>query len=175
MDSPHKGTVMREVFPCHGIIIWKRIHAAVSPKKFQTYIAGLVQDCSNSIANALELLQSCTKPSICVGNYTWAKGSSFKLKGIAWRRWTGCDRSVQTDSTKSNHKVQVICILVCPSKKHQWHILYSIKLVTFTSIFLRFALTCFWNRAVKQCSYKSNLWKSQNVDDFSSEEVSILF
>ena len=25
---------------------------------------GLVQDCSNSIANALELLQSCTKPTI---------------------------------------------------------------------------------------------------------------
>ena len=28
------------------------------------YIDGLVQDCSNSIANALELLQSCTNPSI---------------------------------------------------------------------------------------------------------------
>ena len=28
------------------------------------YIAGLVQDCSNSIANTLELLQSCTEPSI---------------------------------------------------------------------------------------------------------------
>ena len=28
------------------------------------YIDGLVQDCSNSIANALELLQSGTKPSI---------------------------------------------------------------------------------------------------------------
>ena len=27
-------------------------------------INGLVQDCSNSTANALELLQSCTKPSI---------------------------------------------------------------------------------------------------------------
>ena len=27
-------------------------------------IDGLEQDCSNSIANALELLQSCTKPSI---------------------------------------------------------------------------------------------------------------
>ena len=26
-------------------------------------IDDLVQDCSNSIANALELLQSCTKPS----------------------------------------------------------------------------------------------------------------
>ena len=29
----------------------------------QHYIDGLAQDCSNSIANALELLQSCTKPS----------------------------------------------------------------------------------------------------------------
>ena len=28
------------------------------------HIDGLVQDCSNSIADALELLQSCTKPSI---------------------------------------------------------------------------------------------------------------
>ena len=28
------------------------------------YIDGLVQDYSNSIANALELLQSCTKPSV---------------------------------------------------------------------------------------------------------------
>ena len=29
------------------------------------YIDGLVQDCSNSIASAMELLQSYTKPSIC--------------------------------------------------------------------------------------------------------------
>ena len=28
---------------------------------FHKYIDGLVQDCSNSIANTLELLQSCTK------------------------------------------------------------------------------------------------------------------
>ena len=28
------------------------------------HIDGLVQDCSNSIANALDLLQSCTKPLI---------------------------------------------------------------------------------------------------------------
>ena len=44
---------------------WITIH---SPKVFienqSTYhIDGLVQDCSNSIAYALELLQSCTKPS----------------------------------------------------------------------------------------------------------------
>ena len=30
------------------------------------HIDGLLQDCSNSIANALELLQSCTNPSICI-------------------------------------------------------------------------------------------------------------
>ena len=32
--------------------------------RIQSYINGLVQDCSNSIAKALELLQSCTKQSI---------------------------------------------------------------------------------------------------------------
>ena len=31
---------------------------------YRNYIDGLVQDCINSIANALELLQSCTKPTI---------------------------------------------------------------------------------------------------------------
>ena len=30
----------------------------------QWYINGLVQDCNNTIAKALELLQSCSKPSI---------------------------------------------------------------------------------------------------------------
>ena len=30
------------------------------------YFHGLLQDCSNSVANALELLQSCTEPSIKV-------------------------------------------------------------------------------------------------------------
>ena len=32
------------------------------------YLDGLVQDRSNSIANAMELLQSCTKPSICTND-----------------------------------------------------------------------------------------------------------
>ena len=32
------------------------------------YIDGLVQDCSKSSAYALELLQSCTKPSICMSS-----------------------------------------------------------------------------------------------------------
>ena len=42
-----------------------------SPGKI--YINGLVQDCSNSSANALELLQSCAKPSICSFCYLMKK------------------------------------------------------------------------------------------------------
>ena len=38
----------------------------ISVKFWQDSIDGLVQDCSNSIANALELLQSCAKPSYTV-------------------------------------------------------------------------------------------------------------
>ena len=34
-------------------------------------IDGLLQDFSNSIANILELLQSCTKPSICQFHFIW--------------------------------------------------------------------------------------------------------
>ena len=36
--------------------------------QYTWYIDGSVQDCSNSVANALELLQSCAKPSICRGH-----------------------------------------------------------------------------------------------------------
>ena len=32
----------------------------------QVYIDGLAQDCSNSIALTMELLQSCAKPAICL-------------------------------------------------------------------------------------------------------------
>ena len=40
----------------HGLVI--KCHR-------KQYIDGLVQDCSNSIANAMESPQSCTKPSTC--------------------------------------------------------------------------------------------------------------
>ena len=43
-----------EQFPSHLLKSLHLIH----------YIDGLAQNCSNSIANALELLQSCAKPSI---------------------------------------------------------------------------------------------------------------
>ena len=48
----------------------------------QPYINGLVQDCSNSIANALELLQSCTKPSIC-----WLACTAITMPADALATW----------------------------------------------------------------------------------------
>ena len=44
-----------------------QLHLESDPSKEQAHIDGLVQDCSNSSASAMELLQSCTEPSIyCV-------------------------------------------------------------------------------------------------------------
>ena len=37
------------------------------------HIHGLAQDCSFSIANAPEILQSCTKPSVCLCTCVWIK------------------------------------------------------------------------------------------------------
>ena len=44
----------------------------------QKYIDGLVQDCNNSMGNALKLLQFCTKPS------TWWQGVSEWLSLTAF-------------------------------------------------------------------------------------------
>ena len=42
------------------------VEVANSPGEFNHYSDVFVQDCSNSISNALELLQSCTKLSFCL-------------------------------------------------------------------------------------------------------------
>ena len=47
-------------------------------------IDGLVQDCSNSIALAMELLQSCTKPSIYVWLIVWHVGRNESLSYSIW-------------------------------------------------------------------------------------------
>ena len=69
--SPRKGSVMRTGFAYRDIIIfirlfWKQWHARRWWNNFLDDVNGLVQDCSISIANVLEILQSCTEPSICV-------------------------------------------------------------------------------------------------------------
>ena len=45
--------------------------------KLENYIDGLAQDCSNSSALAMQLLQSCPKPSIC-GKSNWITVTSHK-------------------------------------------------------------------------------------------------
>ena len=52
------------------------------------YIDGLVQDCSISIANALEILQSCIKPSILSLCYFWTVNSLWPNDAI-WRQRSG--------------------------------------------------------------------------------------
>ena len=43
---------------------WVKSHKSWQKAKQYLHFEGLIQDCNNSIANAPELLQSCTKPSI---------------------------------------------------------------------------------------------------------------
>ena len=47
---------------------------------YVAYTNGLVQDCSISIANAMEILQSCTKPSIWFNN----KSYCYSLQNKIW-------------------------------------------------------------------------------------------
>ena len=53
----------------------------------QAHIDGLVQDCSNSIANALELLQSCAKPSIyfAPAHHNILHSTSTRNRGVTIR------------------------------------------------------------------------------------------
>ena len=85
VDYTHKGPVMQNFGVFFVVNMNKLLNKQLSWQLFQTwclcdvtikmrprqnicrftsYFNGLVQDCSNSTANALELLQSCTKPSI---------------------------------------------------------------------------------------------------------------
>ena len=41
---------------------WMKMKNSPYLNQWWSYINGFVQDCNNSIANALELLQSCIKP-----------------------------------------------------------------------------------------------------------------
>ena len=54
-----------------NIILSSTYHNRLHHWDLTKYLNGLVQDCSNSTANALELLQSCTKPSILSIKYGW--------------------------------------------------------------------------------------------------------
>ena len=93
VNSPHKWPVTRKMFPFDDVIMWHNnvpgLGSSQMPRFGSSlaycvinsrcmistvrcnifvlyYIDDLVQDCSKSIANALELLQSCSKPSIFI-------------------------------------------------------------------------------------------------------------
>ena len=56
------------------------------------HVNNLVQDCSNSIANALELLQSCTKLSVSFGGQYWNYYSVTQPSlQLTWPPGTGVD------------------------------------------------------------------------------------
>ena len=55
----------------HVCICELRITASGASSVPSHYIDGLVQSCSNSSALAMELLQSCTKPSICISAHSF--------------------------------------------------------------------------------------------------------
>ena len=71
------------------ISVWQ---ASLENKK--TYIDGLVQNCSNSSALAMELLQSCAKPSICLCSSLAGRNTGYiyfltYLDVMTWKHFVG--------------------------------------------------------------------------------------
>ena len=67
--------------PLYGIWSW------VCRATYQLHhVNGLVQDCSNSITNALELLKFCAKPSMCFCNWCqWYSPTKYRFEVVALR------------------------------------------------------------------------------------------
>ena len=70
------------------------------------HIYGLVQDCSISIANVLEILQSCTKPSICnTCLFSVLFILQFVLDFLSYHSYYGCFQNI------SSYKILQNCII----------------------------------------------------------------
>ena len=57
------------------------------------HVDALVQDCNNSSALAMELLQSCTKPSMwcpSIAVFTIIILTTARVAGFIWRQWATC-------------------------------------------------------------------------------------
>ena len=68
------------------------------------YIDGLVQDCSNSIANALKLLQPCTKSSICISQFVFSNGC--RQSNVFLLTYWGPEKMVIISQTIFSHFVE---------------------------------------------------------------------
>ena len=60
------------------------IHIFIYKALIYLHIDGLVQECSNSIANAMELLQSCIKPLIYCDGYPVQVHTYMVLSSLIW-------------------------------------------------------------------------------------------
>ena len=65
---------------------------------FVKYIDGLVQDCSISVADALEIMQSCTKPSTCIS--TFGRYYSFEVTN-----------SLSCDILTLSNNESIVCVI----------------------------------------------------------------
>ena len=75
--------------------------------KAYPYINGLVQDCSDSIATALELLQSCTKPTIY--SFIWDNEYFTYISNMPLTHWG----RVTHKCVSKLHEPSLVQIMVC--------------------------------------------------------------
>ena len=131
-NSHHKGSVTRKIFPFDDVIMdlydffslgvlprWSHAdhHVVMIP-----YIEGLVQNCSNSSAQAAELLQFCTKPSI----YFIYKKTQ---RNVSLTHWGRVKMDAVSQTTLSN--------------AFSWMKMLEFRLRFHWSLFLRVQLTIF--------------------------------
>ena len=84
--------------------------------QYTQYISGLVQDCSNSIADALGLLQSCTKP-------WWLADSTHK--GLIMGKALPCQEAIRCHNVLLSFPGFHISRQVLPTAK-MWRKLWSV-------------------------------------------------
>ena len=80
-------------------IVFKSSHC----NSHENNIAGLTQNCSNSIANALELLQSCAKPEV------WERKISYS---VGTQHYLNCHASIAITSWKRISQPQYEAVML---------------------------------------------------------------
>ena len=103
---------------CRGVFCRCDIQAHISETKLQVMeISGLVQDCGNSRALALELLQSCTKP---LRQSCWS--CIYMLYMCNMQR---CDKSEQESTPCSDHWFHSCSVSYHVHRDHWWIFVYQ--------------------------------------------------
>ena len=113
---PHTQTLLLDSYTVIALQQWEMRHVlrlADVISSVIAYIDGSVLDCSISIANALEILQSCTEPSIYKSEYLQVHYTLGKLQGIVCS-WDRCEfPPFFTVHWQSLIQLQITCHLGC--------------------------------------------------------------